>query len=350
MRPLAFLSLKTTGPDPEEDAITEIAVIRVDPRSLDVEEALSIGVVPEFVGRAVPEDEPETLLGDALERIEPLLAGAVLAGHELGEQLPFMRRAWAEHGHLPEGLYVYHVDTATLAWGLLASGEVEDLTLESVCGALGIDAELQTATGRAYASLEVARRLLPGQRDEARLRELRGDERDIMRTLLDRLHGGREEYGPWKADDGRVFAREALLEVLDCLHYVAAELVRIDRKGRVDGVRTRRVYVCHPFRDDPVRNAERVRDICVELVDEGFLPLAPHLFLPQILDETIDREVAMRLCLELLDDCDEVRVYGPDITDGMREEIARAEARGLKVAYDFPLGAEPDEAATVEAR
>lgn len=331
MRPLAFLSLKTTGPDPEEDAITEIAVVRVDPRSLDVEEALSLSVVPDVVGRAVPEGEPEAFLGAALERIEPLLDGAVLAGHELGEQLPFFQHAWVEHGHRPDGLYPYHVDTAGLAWGLLASGEVEDLALESVCGPLGIDAELRSATGRAYASLEVARRLLPGQHDEARLRELRGDERDIMRTLLERLHGGRQEYGPWKADDGRVFAREALLEVLDCLHYVAAELVRIDRRRRVDGVRTRRVYVCHPFRDDPVRNMERVRDICAELVADGYLPLAPHLFLPQILDETTDREVAMKLCLELLDDCDEVRVFGSDITDGMREEIARAEARGMPV-------------------
>ena len=139
-------------------------------------------------------------------------------------------------------------------------------------------------------------------------------------------------------DDSR-YPRAALREILDRLHACAADLVRLEEQRRVGGVRTRRVYVCHPFGGDPVRNAERVRDICADLVREGFVPIAPALYLPQFISEEKERDLALRLCLELLDECDEVRVYGSDITDGMRAEIERAEARGIPVHYYFPLGA-----------
>ena len=52
-------------------------------------------------------------------------------------------------------------------------------------------------------------------------------------------------------DDGRQYLREALAEVLDALHYCAAELVRLDKRRQVPGFRTRRVYVCHPYRNAP---------------------------------------------------------------------------------------------------
>jgi len=349
VRPLAFVAIRTTEPD--EDEIEEIAAVRVDPRSLEVEQELCLEVVPEFVGHAVPDDASgEAFLERALERLQPVLSGAVLAGHELSGQLAQLHAAWQEHGHRPEDLGEQALDTATLSWPLLATSEVPSLSLEAVCDELGIErAEPLTALERARCSLEIARRLLPGQQDEARLRELRGHERAIARTLLARLRGGREEHGPWKTEDGRVHAREALLEVLDCLHYVAAELARLERRQRVDGLRTRRVYVCHPFRDDPARNAERVRDLCAALIAEGCLPVAPHLWLPRLVDDEVDRELAMRLCLELVDDCDEMRVYGTEVTRGMRQEIERAEARGLKVAFDDPLGGELAETAR-EAR
>lgn len=339
MRPLAFIAVRTTGADPDRDALVELAVLRVDPRSLEVEQAMALA------------SEDEVRRASAFESLEPLLAGTTLAGHDLGKTLAFLRAAWAKHGHEPTDLGEHPLDTTALAWGLHAPGQEGDLSLEGVCAQLGIDdAQTENALGRAHASLEIARRLVPGQKDEARLQDLRGDERAILGQLLDRLHGGREAYGPWKTDDGRVYLREALMEVLDALHYVSAELVRLERHQHVAGIRTRRVYVCHPFRDDPVRNAERVRDLCRGLLDEGFLPVAPQLYLPQFVQEETERELALRLCLELLDDCDEVRVCGAEITDGMRREIERAEARGLKVSFDDAFDPHRDPATPTEAR
>ena len=45
------------------------------------------------------------------------------------------------------------------------------------------------------------------------------------------------------------------------------------------------------------------------------------------------------LCLELLDVCDEVRVYGDRVTDGMRAELQHAEARGIVVSFASTGGA-----------
>ena len=74
-----------------------------------------------------------------------------------------------------------------------------------------------------------------------RLSGLQGDELDIARFLLDRLRQGRATYGSWKVDDGRDYPGEALAEVIDALHYCAAELVRLRRNrlnSRVSGVKS----------------------------------------------------------------------------------------------------------------
>ena len=105
------------------------------------------------------------------------------------------------------------------------------------------------------------------------------------------------------------------------------------RASKAAGMRTRRVYVCHPFADDPEANAERVRGICRALSESGFLPIAPHVYLPQFIDEDNDREQALGLCLELVETCDELRVYGGRVTAGMRREIEHAERRGIPVRF-----------------
>jgi hypothetical protein len=160
--------------------------------------------------------------------------------------------------------------------------------------------------------------------------KLAGDESAILNLLSERLQAGRRIYGPWWVDDGRRYPREALAEVLDALHYCAAELVRLDQASAPQA-RARKVYVCHPFADDPAANTECIRRICASLVERGTVPVAPQLYLPQFIDEVSERETALAMCLALLEDCNEVRVYGPAITDGMRREIAHANALGIAV-------------------
>jgi hypothetical protein len=163
--------------------------------------------------------------------------------------------------------------------------------------------------------------------------DLQSDERLVAEAALCRLDQGRSCYGPWKVDDGRDYPKEAFAEVIDALHYCAAELVRLRRaRPRTDG-RLLRVYVCHPFGGDPEGNARKVTAICRSLVEGGHLPIAPHLYLPVFVDEKSERGLALALCLELVAVCDELRAYGGTVTGGMRREIDRAEALGIPVRF-----------------
>lgn len=167
----------------------------------------------------------------------------------------------------------------------------------------------------------------------ARIQSLAADECAIVEAIVARIDAGRREYGPWRTDDGRDYPREAMAEVLDGLSYCAAEIVRLQRARRTTAVRTRRVYVCHPYADDPEGNTERVRELTRALIDSGYLPIAPQLYFPQLLDESTERERALALCLELVGACDEVRVYGGRVTSGMRHEIERAETLSIPVRF-----------------
>jgi len=90
------------------------------------------------------------------------------------------------------------------------------------------------------------------------------------------------------------------------------------------------VYVCHAFGSDPAGNAVSVRRACRALAEAGHLPLAPQLLFPDFLDEAMERDQALRLCLKLVALSDEVRVFGT-VTEGMHLEITEARRLGIPV-------------------
>jgi hypothetical protein len=168
----------------------------------------------------------------------------------------------------------------------------------------------------------------------SRIARMAPDEQEIVRALVHRIDRGRRTYGPWSVDnDNRNYRREALFEVYDALHYCAAELVKLSRQHRVKDDRARRVYVCHPFSDNPEVNIGKVRVICRALAEESVVPIAPHLFVPQLLDEETERDKALKLCLELIELSDEVRVYGGKVTEGMRREMEHADEKRVPIAF-----------------
>ena len=89
------------------------------------------------------------------------------------------------------------------------------------------------------------------------------------------------------------------------------------------------IYVCHPYSGDPEGNRVKVRKICRILVGMGVLPVAPQIYLPAFIDEGSEREVAMRMCRELLTRCDAIGICGDEITAGMKEEIELAGSLGM---------------------
>jgi len=241
MRPIAFVDVETTGLDPTRHEIIEIGVVVADPRTLETRGTFDVQVQPSRIEDADPRAlevngwSPEAWrdavpLDVALARVEPLLEGALLAGHNVGFDRAFLDAAWRRLGVTPAEMDHHALDTATLAWPLLAAGLVESLSLAPVCEHLGIDlVQPHRALADAYRSLEVARRLLPDASLLSQVRAMEADERAIVETLVCRIDAGRRDYGPWKVDDERSNPREALAEVLDALNYCAAELVRLGR-------------------------------------------------------------------------------------------------------------------------
>ena len=93
------------------------------------------------------------------------------------------------------------------------------------------------------------------------------------------------------------------------------------------------VYICSPYADDPEGNTGKARKYSRFAVDEGCIPLAPHLLLPQYMDEETERELAMYMNKVILSKCEEVWVFGERLTAGMAEEIQRANKWKKKIRF-----------------
>lgn len=95
------------------------------------------------------------------------------------------------------------------------------------------------------------------------------------------------------------------------------------------------VYVCSPFSRDVAGNIEKARRYCRFAVDEGYIPIAPHLLFPQFLndDKRVEREMGLHFGNVLMSHCSEVWVFGEFISDGMAEEIKRAKRKNYLIRY-----------------
>jgi hypothetical protein len=172
------------------------------------------------------------------------------------------------------------------------------------------------------------------QNTEATLDGLGPMERKIAGMVISRLRVGQGDYGPWPTRDERDYIEETIEEAIDGMSYLAAELLRLKREASQPRIGMLRVYVCHrSSSSDRLASLMSMRRICRELVHEGVLPICPQLYLGNFVDEDIERDIALRLCQEMLKGCDEVRIYGRELTAGMRIEISFAEALGLPVEY-----------------
>lgn len=93
------------------------------------------------------------------------------------------------------------------------------------------------------------------------------------------------------------------------------------------------VYICSPFSGDIEGNTKKAREYSRFAVDQGAIPLAPHLLLPQFMSEQTERELAMFMDRVLLGRCDEIWVFGSHISNGMAAEIEIAKQKNMKIRY-----------------
>ena len=95
------------------------------------------------------------------------------------------------------------------------------------------------------------------------------------------------------------------------------------------------MYVCSPYRGDEERNTRLARQYARFVYDKGFLPVVPHLYFPQVLDEQKEQErmAGMEMGLSLMLQCREVWVFGEQMSEGMCREISYAVRHGIPVRY-----------------
>lgn len=93
------------------------------------------------------------------------------------------------------------------------------------------------------------------------------------------------------------------------------------------------VYVCSPYRGETERNTAYAKELTREVLEYGYTPITPHLYLTQALDDEIpkERELGLLAGQELLKRCEYILIgsrYG--ISEGMQQEIIIAREAGVK--------------------
>ena len=99
-------------------------------------------------------------------------------------------------------------------------------------------------------------------------------------------------------------------------------------------------YVCSPLsaptRAEMLANAAKATTYMVKAEREfGGRAVAPHAYLPYLLDDNVpeQRALALEFGLKLLTMCSRVVVFGGYISSGMKGEIEQAEKLGIPVLY-----------------
>jgi hypothetical protein len=97
----------------------------------------------------------------------------------------------------------------------------------------------------------------------------------------------------------------------------------------------KKVYICSPYKGDVKNNTVIARRSCALAAFSGEIPICPHIYFPQFLDDDnpVERKKGIDATKELMKGCDEFRVIGDKVTDGMDEEINYALSLGMEITH-----------------
>ena len=112
-------------------------------------------------------------------------------------------------------------------------------------------------------------------------------------------------------------------------------LTRIENEERALRAFRPIVYICSPFSGDAEGNVKAARGYSRFAVDNGCIPIAPHLLFPQFLNDNDPKERQLGLFFgnALMSKCAEVWVFGSTISPVMADEIKRAKWKDYRLRY-----------------
>lgn len=78
----------------------------------------------------------------------------------------------------------------------------------------------------------------------------------------------------------------------------------------------KKVYICSPCRGDYENNIQRAKEYSRAAVEKGVIPVTPHIYLTQFMDDNVpeERELALKIGSELVLGCSELWAFGIDHT------------------------------------
>ena len=100
---------------------------------------------------------------------------------------------------------------------------------------------------------------------------------------------------------------------------------------------TKVVFVSSPYAGNVPYNLSVARAAARIVIDAGYIPIVPHLYIPLVLDDDVpqERDLGLSLALGLLARCDELWCFG-EPSRGMRLELDEAERLGMPVRRQIP--------------
>lgn len=95
------------------------------------------------------------------------------------------------------------------------------------------------------------------------------------------------------------------------------------------------VYISSPYSGNVEANVSAARRYSRFAVDQGYIPIAPHLLFPQFLNDNneTERNLGLFFGSALMSKCAEVWVFGSRISAGMEAEIKRARWKDYRLRY-----------------
>lgn len=102
-----------------------------------------------------------------------------------------------------------------------------------------------------------------------------------------------------------------------------------------------KVFICSRLRSDKLNEEEmfkaQCREYCRYAANQGLLPIAPHIYFTQFMNDhdRDERCMGINFGLELLKECDEVWVFTNNdyIGEGMKKEIELAQSLNIPIKY-----------------
>lgn len=96
------------------------------------------------------------------------------------------------------------------------------------------------------------------------------------------------------------------------------------------------IYICSPYSCGNLNeNIEKARKYSRFAVDSHCLPITPHIYFTQFMDNNIpeERETAIFMNWVLMSKCEQLWVFGDNLSTGMKAEIDRAKRKHIKIRY-----------------